>query len=138
MKNFKFQILGYALLVSSFVNAQKLTLDQAVQTALQNNLGIKSAEYQVDYFRELKKTGTDIGKLSAVWMHGQYNSIYQDNNLTLQQSIPFPSVLINQVKLGKEQVAGAQQNVIVQQNNLVYEVKSIYFQLLYQVAQKAG
>lgn len=136
MTNSKLKFLGIAVLVSGLANAQRLTLDQAVQTALQNNLGIKSAEYQIDYFKELKKTGTDIGKLSAVWMHGQYNSIYQDNNLTLQQTIPFPSTLINQVKFGKEQVTGAEQNLIVQQNNLVYEVKSIYFQLLYQEAQK--
>ncbi|HLZ17833.1 MAG TPA: TolC family protein, partial [Cyclobacteriaceae bacterium] len=68
------------------------------------------------------------------WMHGQYNSIYRDNNLTLQQSIPFPSALINQLKLGKEQVAGAEQNLIVQQNNLVYDVKSIYYLMLYQEA----
>jgi len=103
---------------------------------LQNNLGIKSAEAQIDYFKELKKTGSDIGKLSAVWMHGQFNSIYQDNNLTFQQSIPFPSAIANQVKLGKEQIVGAQQNLTVQQNNLAYEVKAIYTQLLYQQAQK--
>src|SRR5258706_403007 len=132
----RFKILEFLFFISSIANAQKLTLNQAIQTALQNNLGIKSAEYQIDYFKELKKTGTDIGKLSAVWMHGQFNSIYQDNNLTLQQSIPFPSTLVNQVKLGKEQVTGAQQNLIVQQNNLVYEVKTIYFQLLYQEALK--
>ena len=136
MKNLKSKILGIAILVTAFANAQKLTLEQAVQAALQNNLGIKSAESQIDYFKELKKTGTDIGKLSAVWTHGQFNSVYQDNNLTLQQTIPFPTTLSNQVKLGKEQVAGAQQNLVVQQNNLVYEVKSIYFQLLYQEAQK--
>src|SRR3954468_5341558 len=107
--NLKFLILLAFLFVSALANAQRLTLEQAVQTALQNNLGIKSAEAQIDYFKELKKTGSDIGKLSAVWMHGQYNSVYQDNNLTLQQSIPFPSAIANQVKLGKEQIVGAQQ-----------------------------
>lgn len=122
--------------VSSLVTAQRLTLDQAIQSALKNNLGIKSAEFQIDYFKEVKKTGTDIGKLSAMWMHGQYNSLYQDNNLTLQQSIPFPTTLVSQVKLGSEQVIGAQQNLVVQQNNLVYEVKSIYHHLLYQEALK--
>jgi cobalt-zinc-cadmium resistance protein CzcA len=136
MKKIKYKILWAALLISVFANAQKVTLDKAVQAALQNNLGIKSAESQIDYFKELKKTGSDIGKLSAVWMHGQYNSVYQDNNLTLQQTIPFPSALANQVKLGKEQIAGAQQNLIVQQNNLAYEVKSIYLHLLYLEAQK--
>ena len=136
MKNLKYITLGTVVLLTTLAQAQKLTMDQAVQTALQNNSGIKAAEFQVDYFKELKKTGSDIGKLSAVWMHGQFNSIYQDNNLTLQQSIPFPSAIANQIKLGKEQVIGAQQNLTVQQNNLVYEVKAVYSQLLYQQAQK--
>ncbi len=131
----KFQIALW-LSVSFGVSAQKLSLDQAVQAALRNNLGIKSAEYQIEYFKQLKKTGSDIGKLSAVWTHGQFNSIYQDNNLTLSQTIPFPTTLSNQIRLGKEQVIGAQQNLIVQQNNLAYEVKSAYHQLLYQNALK--
>ncbi len=114
--------------------AQKLTLDQAVQSALQNNSGIKAAEYRIDYFKESKKTGSDIGKLSALWMHGQYNSLYQDNNLTLTQTIPFPGTIASQVKLGQEQVIGAQRNLSVQQNNLAFEVKTSYYQLLYQEA----
>src|SRR5258706_5587348 len=121
-------------LISIGAPAQKLSLDQAVQTALKNNLGIKSAEYQIEYFKQVKKTGSDIGKLSAVWMHGQYNSAYQDNNLTLSQTIPFPTTISNQIQLGKEQVIGAQQNLVAQQNNLVFEVKSIYYLLLYQGA----
>jgi len=115
IQNLKFKIIGAALLVSALANAQKLSLDKAVQLALQNNLGIKSAESQIDYFKEMKKTGSDIGKLSALWMHGQYNSLYEDNNLTLLQTIPFPTAITNQVKLGKEQIVGAQQNLIVQQ-----------------------
>ncbi len=138
MTRFKIQNLKFALLVCASISsyAQQLTLDQAVETALKNNLSIKSAEDQIDYFKESKKTATDIGKLSALWMHGQYNSVYQDNNLTLLQTIPFPSTLVSQVQLGKEQVSGAQQNLVVQQNNLVYEVKSVYYQLLYQNALK--
>lgn len=117
-------------------DAQKLTLDEAVATALKNNPGIKSAEYQIDYFKELKKTGSDIGKLSAIWMHGQYNSIFQDNNVTVSQTIPFPTSISNQIQFGKEQVIGAQQNLVAQQNNLAYEVRLAYYQLLYHEALK--
>lgn len=130
--------VAIVFLVLIFVGAhsQKISLDEAVQTALKNNLGIKSAEYQIEYFKQLKKTGSDIGKLSAVWMHGQYNSIYKDNNLTLSQTIPFPTTISNQIQLGKEQVIGAQQNLVAQQNSLAFEVKSAYYLLLYQGALK--
>jgi heavy metal efflux system protein len=130
-------VLSVCLLFSSVSYSQKLTQDQAVQTALKNNQLIKSAEYQIDYFKQLKKTGTDIGKLSAMWMHGQYNSLYQDNNLTLSQSIPFPTTLRNQVRLGREQVVGGQKNLIALQNELAYQVKSTYEQMLYQEALRA-
>lgn len=120
------------LFISGIVSAQKLTLDQAVQSALKNNLGIKAAEYRLDYFKESKKAASDIGKLSAVWMHGQYNSLYQDNNLTLMQTVPFPGTLSSQIKLGQEQVTGAERSLSVQQNNLAFEVKAAYYQLLYQ------
>lgn len=133
--NFSFVIL-FVLGSTKFLLAQQMSLDEAVQTALKNNLGIKSAEYQIEYFKEMKKTGTDIGKLSAVWMHGQYNTFTHDNNVTVMQSIPFPTTLTSQVKLGQEQVIGARQNLAVQQNNLVYEVKISYYQLLYQNALK--
>ncbi len=130
--------VAIVFLVLIFVGAhsQKISLDEAVQTALKNNLGIKSAEYQIEYFKQLKKTGSDIGKLSAVWMHGQYNSIYKDNNLTLSQTIPFPTTISNQIQLGKEQVIGAQQNLVAQQNSLAFEIKSAYYLLLYQGALK--
>lgn len=137
LKNGMRWTLSFVLLPSVFIlsaNAQKLSLDQAVQTALKNNLGIKSAEQQIEYFRQLKKTGSDIGKLSAVWMHGQYNSVYQDNNFTVSQTIPFPTTLSNQIQFGKEQVIAAQQNLVVQQNKLAYDVKSGYYQLLFQGA----
>ncbi|HCW07434.1 MAG TPA: hypothetical protein DGG95_08740 [Cytophagales bacterium] len=138
MNNFRLKYLSAICfgLFNFSIQAQKLTLDQAVATALKNNPGIKSAEYQIDYFKELKKTGSDIGKLSAVWMHGQYNSIYQDNNLTLSQTIPFPTTISNQIQLGREQVVGAQHNLIAQQNNLAYEVKLAYHQLLFHEALK--
>ena len=129
MKIIKFVFLGLLSLPS--YAQQTFSLEQAVQTALQKNQLIKSAEYQVEYFRQVKKASTDIGKLSAIWMHGQYNSIYQDNNLTFVQTLPFPTLLGSQVKLGKEEVIGAQKGLRSTQNELAYEVKSVYYQLLY-------
>jgi cobalt-zinc-cadmium resistance protein CzcA len=122
---------GLGILLTTANAQQPLTLEEAVQTALSKNEGLKSAESQVDYYKNLKRTSTDIGKLSAVWMHGQYNSVYQDNNLTVMQTIPFPTALGSQWQLGKEQVSGAEKSLQSDRNTLVLEVKSTYFQLLY-------
>ncbi|CAN5298769.1 hypothetical protein BH10BAC4_BH10BAC4_25960 [soil metagenome] len=133
MKN---QLTLLLCLTISFASAQSMSRDQAIETALKNNQMIKSAEYQMEAFRELKKTGSDVGKLSAVWMHGQYNSVNQDNNFTLTQTLPFPTAIGAQVRLGKEQLIGSEKNLALTQNNLVFEVKSAYEQLLYQSALK--
>lgn len=128
----RIKIFGVALsLMSISATAQEMSREEAVQTALKNNDRIKAAEFQTEQARQLKRTQADLGNFSATLMKGQYNTIQQDNNLTLTQSIPFPTTLASQVKLGKEQVLGAERNQVVAQNDLVYEVKRTYELLLY-------
>jgi heavy metal efflux system protein len=123
-----------SVLSFSYAFSQKLTEVDAINTALQNNLMIKSAESEVAYYREMKKTGSELGKLSAVWMQGQYNTIEKDNNITITQSIPFPGTIGAHIKLGEEHIISADKNLQVTKNNLVYTVKATYERLLYQHA----
>lgn len=112
--------------------AQPMTETEAIQTALLNNQLIKSAEFEVNYYKQMKKTGSELGKLNAVWMRGQYNTIEKDNNITLTQTIPFPGTISATLKLGEEYVLGADKNLQVAKNNQVFAVKSTYERLLYQ------
>lgn len=123
-------ILSLAL-ISTATYAQKMSREEVIQAALKNNDRLKAEELHVEQARQLKKTQTDIGKFSATLMKGQYNTIQQDNNITLTQSIPFPSTLLAQSKLGREQIVGAERSLALAQNNLVYEVKTAYELLLY-------
>lgn len=136
IENSKLKILfvGISLLCTISGLSQKITEAEAINTALENNQLIKSAESQVDYFNQLKKTGSDIGKLSAVWMKGQYNTIEKDNNITLTQSIPFPGTIAAHMQLGEERIIGSTKNLQSAKNNLVYEVKSVYELLMHQKA----
>jgi cobalt-zinc-cadmium resistance protein CzcA len=127
-------LIPIGLLVASSAMAQKITEDEAINTALQNNQLMKSAENQVDYFRQIKKTGSDFGKLTAVWMNGQYNTIEKDNNITLTQHIPFPGTIGAQLKLGEEQIIGSTKSLLAAKNNLAFEVRSVYETLVYQKA----
>ena len=133
LNNIKFQatLLIFFSGALSLAAQGALTLQEALTIALKNNQLIQSAELRVDYFKQMKKTSTDIGKLSATWMHGQYNSILQDNNLTFTQSIPFPTVISNQNNLGREQVVGAEKNLSVAKNELAFEVKASFYHLQY-------
>jgi cobalt-zinc-cadmium resistance protein CzcA len=119
---------------STKVYAQRLSESEAISKAFENNLQLQAAANQIDYFRQLKKSGSDIGKLSIVWMNGQYNTIEKDNNITLTQNIPFPGTIGAHLKLGEEQIVGASKNLDVIKNNLAFEIKSTYETLLYQNA----
>ncbi len=128
----KFWLPSALLVVSLSGLAQDpVSLTQAIDMAMRKNERIQASQYSTEVARESRKTATDIGKLSAMWMHGQYNSIYQDNNFTLSQSLPFPTQLSSQVRLGREQLTGAQKELRAVQNDIAYEVKSAYYQLIY-------
>ncbi len=108
-----------------------LTAQQVVDEALKNNAGLKAATYEVNYSKMLKGTSTDIGKTSISLMHGQYNSLNVDNNISINQSIPFPTVFSSQAKLNNALVKGSELKRQVTQNELVSQVRSGYYYLQY-------
>ncbi len=121
---------------SSQITGTNITIQQATEEALKNNAGIKAATYEIDYNRSLKRSATDLGKTNLYVMHGQYNSLNTDNNITISQSIPFPTLFSSQAKLGSAQVKGAELKLQVTQNELKSQVKTTYYYLQYLQAER--
>jgi cobalt-zinc-cadmium resistance protein CzcA len=117
--------------LAGFAQAQSMTLDESIEFSLKNNLQIKAGEFGVQQFKQLKKTHSEWGKTSLMWMHGNYNSVNTDNNFTITQSIPFPTVLAQQLKLGGEQTEGARLELKITRNELIYQVRTTYLHLSY-------
>lgn len=124
------------LLCVSVAFAQSLTADQAVEHALKNNPGIQAAELFVREARALRGTATEMGKFSVMWMSGEYNSVNKDNNITLSQSLPLPTTMAAQARLAKAQYTGAGKSLEVVKNELAYEVRLAFNELLYLHALK--
>lgn len=114
-----------------------ISQEEAIRMALENNRGIKSAQYQVEYNKRLKGTSTDIGRTSATLMYGQYNSYYNDNNITLSQTIPFPTLMHRQAQYHNESVKSAELGRDMTQNELLFGVKTAYALLQYAKAKRA-
>jgi cobalt-zinc-cadmium resistance protein CzcA len=113
----------------------KLTLEQAVDIALKNNKGIKAASYEVEYQKQLKKTSFDLPKTNVSLTYGQYNSyVKNDNNITVSQTIPF-TALGSQGALNRELVASTELKKAATENELVYQVKQVYYQLAFAQAR---
>ena len=70
-------------------------------------------------------------KIEFNYQYGQYNSIQKDNEISVQQSIPFPTYYSAQSHLYKAEL---QSSELLQQttvNEITTQVKLYYYQILY-------
>jgi cobalt-zinc-cadmium resistance protein CzcA len=102
-----------------------------VEVALKNNYSVRTAMYENDLQRKLKQTAFDIGKTDVMITYGQFNSVAIDNNFTVSQNIPFPTVLSSTYALHQSQLEGSELKLKMTKAELTYTVKQVYEQLLY-------
>lgn len=121
------------LTISSISQAQQnLSLDEAINIALRQNYGLKAGMSEVQYHKRMKRAAFDIPKTQLSATYGQYNSrVVDDNNYNISQQIPFPTQLLAKSSLANEEMKAALLNTDVTKNELVYNVKSVYYELKY-------
>ncbi|MBN8702628.1 MAG: CusA/CzcA family heavy metal efflux RND transporter [Bacteroidetes bacterium] len=122
-------LVGVPIFSRAQSNTSAITIEQAIAEALKNNGNLKAASYEVEYNKKLKQTATEIGKTNFNLMHGQYNSINIDNNISINQTIPFPSLFIHEAKLYKEMTKSSELKLQVTQNEIIHQLKSTYYHL---------
>ncbi|HWA35579.1 MAG TPA: CusA/CzcA family heavy metal efflux RND transporter [Cyclobacteriaceae bacterium] len=115
---------------------QAVTLDEAVDLALKNNLGLRAANFDIEFQQQQKRTATEIPKTAAMLMYGQYNSINQDNNITITQNLPFPTVFTSQSKLGEARIQSSEFQKASAENDLVYRVRQTYLTLQFMLSKQ--
>jgi cobalt-zinc-cadmium resistance protein CzcA len=120
-------------------NAQEtryIKLDEAVKTALENNLQVKSSQLSVDVQKALKGSTVDLGKTSVGFEYGQINSFTKDNSYSISQSMAFPTVYINQGKLAGANIKSSEWELKGSQLDIATQVKQVYWQLAYLYSKK--
>lgn len=109
-----------------------ISLDEAVQTALQNNRNLKNEKLRADYAKALIKTSNaDIPQTAVTADYGQINSAYNDMKFGISQSIAFPTVYQKQKNLHSEEWKKSQLNVSLKEFELKKAVSQSYFQMVY-------
>ncbi|KXK40979.1 MAG: CzcA family heavy metal efflux pump, partial [Bacteroidetes bacterium OLB9] len=69
------------------MNAQTpITLQQAIDTALANNLSVKTERLRNEYHQKLIKSGTAIPVTDVFGEYGQINGIYNDTRFGISQT----------------------------------------------------
>lgn len=125
-------LLMLAFVLPASAQDQRYTLDSCIRIALQQNRQVMAAQTDVEASRQVRATATDIGKTNVMLQYGQYNSyVKNDNNITITQSIPFPTLFGAQAKLADAGIKGSELQVAVSKNELIYQVKAAWYQLLY-------
>lgn len=108
-------------------DTDQVTLDQAINLAIKNNLTMRSTELDVELSKQHKKTAVDIGKTQLNWQHGQYNSINNnDNYFEVSQSFAFPTYYFRSSQVANVEIKSRELKKRVTQNELIAEVKSVY------------
>ncbi|MES2376743.1 MAG: CusA/CzcA family heavy metal efflux RND transporter [Bacteroidota bacterium] len=113
------------------VPSQPLSIQQAISTAITNNQNVQSSRLQITQQQALKGSATELGKTDFNIQYGQINSVKRDNNISIQQNIPFPGLYKNQREVYNARIGAAEIGLNVTKNQLTYEVRQAYTQLAY-------
>ena len=116
---------------NSAQNPRTITLNNAIQIALDSNLSIQSSAYSKEVQKALKGASWDIPKTVIEGQYGQFNSYQKDNSIAVSQSFAFPTVYINQNNLSKANIKSADWQLKGNRLEVAIRVKQVYWQLVY-------
>lgn len=125
-------LIGVFFLNATPLNAQTpITLQQAIDTALKNNLTVKNERLRTEYRQKLIQSGTHIPATGVFGEFGQMNSAYFDTKLGVSQTISFPKVYSSQKNLLGEEWKSSVLNVNMNEAALKRLVTAAFFNLDY-------
>jgi len=121
------------------INGQQtstINLHDAIQTALDSNLAVKSAAFSLDVRKALKGAALDLPKTVFDGQYGQFNSYTNDNSFSVSQSFAFPSVYVNRYKLAIANIKSSEWQLKVSQLEIATRVKQVYWQYVFLSAKQ--
>lgn len=114
------------------VQERELTLEQAIEIALQNNNRIKIAQYGIEVEETGKYGAITIPRTEFSYSNGEFNTpTIKDNLYGVTQRINFPTVYISQFKLAKARVNSSEQLKLIEENELIADVKVAYLRYVF-------
>jgi cobalt-zinc-cadmium resistance protein CzcA len=112
---------------TSQLQERELTLPEAIEIALKNNNRIKIAQYEIDVEETGKYGAISIPKTEFSYSNGEFNTpAVKDNLYGVTQRINFPTVYTSQFKLAKAKVNSSEQLKVIEENELIADVKAAY------------
>jgi cobalt-zinc-cadmium resistance protein CzcA len=110
---------------------QKITVNAAIDTALENNLSVKNEKLRAQYQQLLVATSASIAPTNITAEAGQINSIYTDTKFGISQTFALPSVYKKQKELLLQEAKSSFMNIAVKESLLKRQVEQSFYHLLY-------
>jgi cobalt-zinc-cadmium resistance protein CzcA len=128
----KVALVSFILLLgpaASFAQ-QKITLHEAIEKALKNNLNIQASKLEEAYYEALKPSSLDIEKTNVGFEYGNINSFANDTRLGLSQKLQFPTVYKHQRQINETNLRISQFTTRGREVELKAQVKQVFYDLL--------
>ena len=121
------------LLHPSSSSAQEHTIwKQCLQMGLHNNLQLQANKYEILQATSSAHAAIDFGRTNVQYMKGQYNSeSKQDNNISITQTLAFPTTSIANYRALQQQTNVAAANFDLSSYELHYKINLAFIKLLY-------
>ncbi|HEY0609678.1 MAG TPA: CusA/CzcA family heavy metal efflux RND transporter [Chitinophaga sp.] len=108
-----------------------ISLQAAIDTALQLNLSLRNDKLYADYLQKLKGSSWDMSQTVVTGDYGQINSAYNDTKLSISQSMKFPTIYTRQKALLVAEWKHGMLSVALKEKELKKEVTAVYYEMLY-------
>ncbi len=136
-KSNKLGVTVVSIVTLSFFSMQSATaqisisLPDAIDTALKNNLLIKNEVLNAEYQKKLKTALIDIPQTAITGEYGQINSVYKDTKFGVSQSISFPMVYVKQRSLQNENYKSSILTIDLKEAELKKRVSDLFYSLIH-------
>lgn len=108
-----------------------ISLQNAIDKAMQNNLDVKNGQLKIDYQDKIKQSYRAIDPLNISVEFGQMNSVYADNKLSVSQMVKLPKFYNAQKIVLEEEWKNAAIGLDIRKWQLKKEIALIYNNLSY-------
>ncbi len=126
-KSVVLSLVFVCFLCSNVAQSQtKVTLAQATEIALNNNLTIKNEKLIAAYQKQLIKAAVAIPQANATAEYGQINTSLNDTRFGIVQNISFPTVYAKEKALQTEYYKQSEIGVLLKEAEIKMQVEQLY------------
>jgi cobalt-zinc-cadmium resistance protein CzcA len=122
---------------STKAQVQKISLKDAIDSAMKNNLLFTAERQRVLANKEMERSAWDIPFTNASAEYGKINSAYNDTRYSISQSMSLPVVYNRQKELYRSVTTSAQVSAQLTEMEIKKQVTLIYYSMLYLQEKKA-